>query len=101
VKKIAVTVILCFVLGLVSTSCEKSKKEGEHEKHEVVKHDDHEKEGELHEHSDEVAMASYQCPMKCEGDKTYNEKGSCPVCKMDIKEIELEKKLESEEKSSE
>lgn len=26
----------------------------------------------------------YQCPMKCEGEKVYHEKGSCPVCKMDI-----------------
>jgi len=100
-KKIAITAILCFVLGFASTSCEKSKKEGDVEKQELTKHDDHEKEGELHEHSDEVAMASYQCPMKCEGDKTYSEKGSCPVCKMDIKEIELEKEPESEEKSSE
>ena len=100
-RKIAITTILCFVLGLASTSCENAKKEKNLEKQEVVKHDDEEKEGVLHEHSDELAMANYQCPMKCEGDKTYNEKGSCPVCKMDIKEIELEKEPESEEKSSE
>lgn len=24
----------------------------------------------------------YQCPMKCEGEKVYNEPGRCPVCKM-------------------
>jgi len=29
-------------------------------------------------------VAIYQCPMKCEGEKIYHEKGSCPVCKMDI-----------------
>lgn len=29
----------------------------------------------------------YQCPMKCEGEKTYSEKGSCPICKMDIKPV--------------
>ncbi|MBK7807022.1 MAG: hypothetical protein IPJ51_12045 [Saprospiraceae bacterium] len=28
----------------------------------------------------------YQCPMKCEGEKTYDNPGSCPVCKMDLKE---------------
>jgi hypothetical protein len=100
-KKIAITAILCFVLGLVSTSCENSKKEGDVEKQEITKHDDNEKADALHEHSDEVAMANYQCPMKCEGDKTYNEKGSCPVCKMDIKEIESEKESESAEKASE
>ena len=24
----------------------------------------------------------YQCPMKCEGDKTYDTPGNCPVCNM-------------------
>lgn len=32
----------------------------------------------------------YQCPMKCEGEKTYPESGSCPVCNMDLKEIKSE-----------
>ncbi|MFK5972364.1 MAG: SCO family protein [Flavobacteriaceae bacterium] len=32
-------------------------------------------------------LALYQCPMKCEGEKTYHEPGSCPICKMDIKLI--------------
>lgn len=27
----------------------------------------------------------YQCPMKCEGDKTYNKAGKCPVCGMNLK----------------
>ena len=37
-----------------------------------------------HEHHDH---AHYQCPMKCEGDKTYEEAGTCPVCKMDLAEV--------------
>jgi len=32
----------------------------------------------------------YQCPMKCEGDKTYDAPGSCPICKMDILKLENE-----------
>jgi len=32
--------------------------------------------------------AGYQCPMKCEGDKTYDKPGSCPVCGMDMEELE-------------
>ncbi|WP_435313202.1 SCO family protein [Cellulophaga fucicola] len=28
--------------------------------------------------------ALYQCPMHCEGDKTYTEPQKCPVCKMDM-----------------
>jgi protein SCO1/2 len=27
----------------------------------------------------------YQCPMKCEGEKVYSKKGSCPVCQMDLR----------------
>jgi len=46
-----------------------------------------------HMHSDSTgtmheAHAAYQCPMKCEGDKTYAEAGKCPVCKMDLKVVE-------------
>lgn len=26
----------------------------------------------------------YQCPMKCEGEKTFTEAGKCPECKMDL-----------------
>ena len=32
---------------------------------------------------------AYQCPMKCEGEKTYPQPGSCPVCKMDLKPVEM------------
>ena len=28
----------------------------------------------------------YYCPMHCEGDKTYDKPGSCPVCGMDLVE---------------
>lgn len=30
--------------------------------------------------------ASYICPMKCEGEKTYEKAGSCPKCGMDLKQ---------------
>jgi protein SCO1 len=30
---------------------------------------------------------AYQCPMKCEGDKTYAAAGECPLCKMELKEV--------------
>lgn len=29
----------------------------------------------------------YQCPMKCEGEKTTTTEGSCAVCKMDLKPL--------------
>jgi len=28
----------------------------------------------------------YYCPMECEGEKTYTDMGSCPVCGMDLVE---------------
>ncbi|MCK6475773.1 MAG: efflux RND transporter periplasmic adaptor subunit [Phycisphaerales bacterium] len=31
---------------------------------------------------------AYFCPMKCEGEKTYDQPGRCPVCKMKLKEVE-------------
>jgi len=34
---------------------------------------------------DEIGV--YQCPMKCEGEKTFDISGSCSVCKMDLKSI--------------
>ncbi|MBK6932847.1 MAG: hypothetical protein IPH12_19055 [Saprospirales bacterium] len=33
------------------------------------------------------AAAVYACPMKCEGDKTYDTAGQCPVCKMDLEPV--------------
>lgn len=33
--------------------------------------------------AEDLAIA-YECPMHCEGDKTYDKEGSCPVCKMDL-----------------
>lgn len=35
----------------------------------------------VHQHS---ANGIYYCPMHCEGDKTYNKPGDCPVCGMDL-----------------
>lgn len=32
-------------------------------------------------------IGNYYCPMFCEGDKNYDEKGDCPVCHMHLEEI--------------
>ncbi len=34
-----------------------------------------------------VTAVNYQCPMKCEGEKTYATAGKCPMCQMDMKEV--------------
>ncbi len=35
--------------------------------------------------SNSVADSVYQCPMKCEGEKTYKTARKCPVCSMKLK----------------
>ena len=45
--------------------------------------------------SDETVL--YECPMHCEGDKTYDQPGNCPVCKMDLKEVEVKEKSSANE----
>ena len=37
-----------------------------------------------HELSSSHPKTVYQCPMKCENDKTYNAPGRCPVCNMHL-----------------
>jgi len=48
----------------------------------------------LHHQADQSSDAKnvYQCPMKCEGDKTYDEPGSCPVCNMHLAPLFEDKK---------
>jgi len=44
----------------------------------------------------EEELNVYRCPMDCENGKTYNQKKSCPVCKMDltiVKEKVLDDKI--------
>ncbi|MBD3890952.1 copper-translocating P-type ATPase [Olleya sp. YSTF-M6] len=52
------------------------------------------KQGEQHQHSNDKkkeqpkgkGTGTFYCPMHCEGDKTYDEPGDCPVCGMDLVE---------------
>jgi len=38
---------------------------------------------------------TWYCPMHCEGDKTYNKSGDCPVCGMDlVEEVSAEAKVQ-------
>lgn len=83
-KKINLFISVILFLGIALTSCNDAKKEAKKEES-TIDHGDHK-----HKKSEEVAMAHYQCPMKCEGEKTYDKPGSCPVCKMDLKEVEAE-----------
>lgn len=88
--------VFLFMSVLFFTSCDANKKEKVAEKQAVeenVKGIDTEEE--VIDQGYEIAMSAYQCPMKCEGDKTYDEEGACPKCNMDLKELD-----ETEESSS-
>ena len=37
-----------------------------------------------HQSTQEEKGTHYYCPMKCEGDKTYDKPGDCPVCNMHL-----------------
>jgi len=78
-KKSVIAIIL--MLAISVTSCKDSKKETTAPKATEVKT---EVKAEVKE---ELAAATFQCPMKCEKEKAYAETGSCPVCKMDLKEV--------------
>ena len=57
----------------VSSCCSSQKKENhdQHKKAQPVAHQQN-------------TSGIYYCPMHCEGDKTYNKPGDCPVCGMDL-----------------
>ncbi len=79
-KKSILVFAAVFSFAVLFTSCKEVKKE------EVKTEMQENHEG--HDHDADKEMASkdaYQCPMDCEKGKTYDEKGSCPVCKMDLK----------------
>ncbi len=41
-------------------------------------------------YSDNQEGTRYQCPMKCEGEKTYEKPGTCPACNMHLAPVKSE-----------
>ncbi len=78
-RKIILTFIVCALFtGLSLTSCCNTDKKADGNKTETVN-------DEKASANEKVASAKgYVCPMKCEGDKVYNEPGKCAECKMDL-----------------
>lgn len=80
-KKLFLSVAVIATMSLVSCKNEtKTETKVDEVKEAVVEENNSEK----------IAATIYQCPMECEGDKTYDEPGECPICKMDLKEVEVE-----------
>lgn len=46
-----------------------------------------------------VGTGIFYCPMQCEGDKTYDKMGDCPVCGMDLVEEQSSQTITSEDKN--
>lgn len=44
--------------------------------------------------SDKTTAEKYECPMHCEGDKTYDKPGKCDICKMELRPLALHTKKE-------
>ncbi len=66
------TAMFLFAGSVALTSCNNAEKKGK---------------------TEEVAenVVEYQCPEKCEGDKTYDEAGKCPECGTELEKIETHK----------
>ena len=71
-KKQIITAALLFTATMFITSCGSNNSETKTEKSAI----------------EESATAQYQCPMKCEGEKTYDKPGQCPKCNMDLQKVE-------------
>lgn len=62
------------------------------EMHDHTTHNHDDNKPPLHQHHETLSRAVnsgndgeiYECPMHCEGDKTYGKPGNCPVCGMDL-----------------
>ncbi|MFK5983513.1 MAG: heavy metal-binding domain-containing protein [Flavobacteriaceae bacterium] len=92
-KKLILSIAVVAMIAFTVTSCKSdAKKDAEEVTTEVEKEVTTEvketKEVEETKESEDMAMVKYQCPMKCEGDKTYDKPGQCPTCKMDLKKME-------------
>ena len=40
-----------------------------------------------HQVGEPYSKTVFQCPLKCEGDKTYNVPGKCPVCNQSLEQV--------------
>lgn len=77
------TSILAFALMLLITACGSDKQ-------------DTQQQPVNQETKQDAQQASFYCPMKCEGEKTYAEAGSCPVCGMDLVKADANSEKEME-----
>ena len=95
-RKLILMLVMATAVSFTITSCKKKEKEEVKTATEVKE--------EAKQAAEEVLASNdvlYQCPMDCEKGKSYTEAGTCPVCKMDLKEkkVDLEEDHEHEKDS--
>lgn len=84
-KKLILMLLVVTAVSFTVTSCKKKEKEEVKTEAEVKE--------EAKEEAKEVLASNdvlYQCSMDCEKGKSYTEAGTCPVCKMDLKEKKVD-----------
>lgn len=75
------TTILAFAVMLFVSACGSDKQEQQQDPAQQ-------------EMNQDVQAAAFYCPMKCEGEKTYAEAGSCPTCGMDLVKTDADSEME-------
>ena len=77
-KKIILLFVVIFAVNVTFNAC---KSENTEDKKEQVSS----------ENKEEVKAIKYQCPMKCEKEKTYDKEDKCPVCEMKLRKEDHKK----------
>ncbi|MCK3683772.1 copper-translocating P-type ATPase [Maribellus sp. YY47] len=78
-------------MHLVPQKKEGKKKQDKHRAGNLYNHPHHHEEHKHEKVTSSNGKGKYYCPMRCEGDKMYDEPGNCPVCGMDLKKVETQK----------
>jgi len=74
--------LMVLILGMSTTTISCKEEKNQDTQTEVSSEENHAAD------KADIAMNVYQCPMDCEDGKTYDKAGSCPICAMDLKQVE-------------
>lgn len=77
-RRLFLLLVVVFAVNITFNACKSEKTE---EKKEQISS----------ESKEEVKTIKYQCPMKCEKEKTYDKEGKCPVCEMKLRKKDHKK----------
>jgi hypothetical protein len=84
IMKTIFTFALAFAICLSFNACNNAEEVSVEETEVTTQDSSGQESHEGHDHEMEASAGAYYCPMKCEGDKTYEDPGKCAVCGMDL-----------------